>query len=194
MLHRVHNTEALAYQQAWGEALMRPACIADRAARLVWQNQPFRNLVATSEVCRDQDDHLTLSDRIVHAGFLKFLAGLEQGPAVFLARHGHEQAYLMFRCEPVRPPDRPAAIAIMVFDSRRVGDAVWGDIGEVFALTASEATIARRLVDGTGLSRLAHDLGITPETAKTHLRRIYVKLGVGSREEFFARLLPFRVD
>lgn len=193
MYRTSETSEAADYQCAWGETSTRPACIADPCGRLIWFNQAFTNLLAVTDVCRASETHLSFSDRAAQARFLAFVSSLNGEPGAFLAQQGGEHAYLIFRCELVRPKNRPPAVAVMVFDSLRTADFVWSDIGGVFGLTASEAAIARRLVDGSGLSVLARELGITEETAKTHLRRIYAKIGVGSREEFYARLLPFRV-
>jgi DNA-binding CsgD family transcriptional regulator len=48
-------------------------------------------------------------------------------------------------------------------------------------------------MDGAGADAIARDVGVGIETVRTHIRRIYNKLGIGSREELFARLSPFRL-
>ena len=49
-------------------------------------------------------------------------------------------------------------------------------------------------MDGATAAEAASDLGISLETARTHVRRAYAKLNVSSREEMFARISPFRMS
>lgn len=69
----------------------------------------------------------------------------------------------------------------------------WSDIGSIFGLTRAEERIAKKLTGGKNVEELAAELTISVETARTHIRRIYGKVGVGSRERLSAILLPFRV-
>lgn len=70
---------------------------------------------------------------------------------------------------------------------------VWADFGGVMGLTASEARIAQKLMEGGRADAIAVDVGCCLETVRTHIRRIYNKLGIRSREELFSRLSPFRL-
>ena len=54
-------------------------------------------------------------------------------------------------------------------------------------LTDRELTILRLLPAPTSLRELASALFVTPNTLKTHVRAIYRKLGVESREEAVIR-------
>ncbi|WP_175539745.1 helix-turn-helix domain-containing protein [Nocardioides exalbidus] len=55
------------------------------------------------------------------------------------------------------------------------------------ALTPMEARVAQTAVlTGHTVSRMAHDLGLSPHTVSTHLRHIYLKLGITSRAELSA--------
>ena len=47
----------------------------------------------------------------------------------------------------------------------------------------------RLLLDGLGRKQIAARLGISPETVKQHLARIYGKLDVGSAQEVLAMAL-----
>jgi DNA-binding CsgD family transcriptional regulator len=102
-------------------------------------------------------------------------------------------SFLLLRCQRIRHEGESPLVSCAIFSEHRRGSSVWADFGGLFGLTAAEAGLARRLADGELLTNVAMDLGITQETAKTHLRRIYAKIGVSRREEFYAKLLPFRV-
>ena len=185
-------TEKAIYQEAWRVSHRLPEFIADRGGRLIWCNAAFLRVVTEGDVVRLQQQMLTFPDRSTHAGFLAFIRDLGAHPAAWLMRPPTEDAYLLFRCTLVEPAGRPDGIACTIYDSRDRAPPVWGDFPGLFGLTPSEGQISRLLMEGVTLVQAAVHLGITAETAKTHLRRIYAKLGVGSREEFYARLLPFR--
>ncbi|MFN4295763.1 MAG: helix-turn-helix transcriptional regulator [Brevundimonas sp.] len=70
---------------------------------------------------------------------------------------------------------------------------VWADFAPYFDLTRSEAAIVRRLVDGQTPAAAAVELGLSIETVRTHIRRIYNKMGVSSREQLFAAVASFRI-
>lgn len=55
-------------------------------------------------------------------------------------------------------------------------------------LTAQEAKVAHRAVEGLTSRDIAAQLHVAPRTIETHLERIYAKLGVHSRRELRRRL------
>ena len=50
-------------------------------------------------------------------------------------------------------------------------------------LTLKEREILAYLAKGMSRTEISDELVVSPETTKTHVRHIYRKLGVGSREE-----------
>ena len=57
-----------------------------------------------------------------------------------------------------------------------------------YALTPSEASFACDLADGDSLTEVAARRGITRETARTHLKHIFAKMGVGRQAELVAKV------
>jgi DNA-binding CsgD family transcriptional regulator len=53
-------------------------------------------------------------------------------------------------------------------------------------LTERERDVAHLLLQGNSAKAIARALGISPDTARNHLKRIYPKLGVSSQAELFA--------
>lgn len=68
------------------------------------------------------------------------------------------------------------------------------DLRQVFGLTPAEALVAHHLLCGKTAEEVAADLGVRLETVRTHIKRTYAKMGVGSREAFFYKLAPFAVS
>lgn len=67
------------------------------------------------------------------------------------------------------------------------------DIRALFGLTRSEMKVLHCLIDGMKADALAGCLNITIETARTHIRRVYNKMDVSSREQLIALTNRYRV-
>jgi LuxR family maltose regulon positive regulatory protein len=55
------------------------------------------------------------------------------------------------------------------------------------ALTAREQSIIKFIADGQSNKQIARTLGVTPETVKTHMKRIFIKLSAESRAQAVVR-------
>jgi DNA-binding CsgD family transcriptional regulator len=70
----------------------------------------------------------------------------------------------------------------------------WADLREAFGLTASERDIAQALSSGFTAEAVANKLRTSIKTVRTHIRHVYSKLGVSSREELFHKLTPYMIE
>ncbi len=60
--------------------------------------------------------------------------------------------------------------------------------GERDGLTAQEAQIARLAVEGHSNTEIGAELFLSPRTVEWHLRKVFTKLGIGSRRDLGAAL------
>lgn len=73
-----------------------------------------------------------------------------------------------------------------------LGDAVQAasaSLARDFSLTAREAQVLEQLLLGRSSTVIASELVISDNTVRAHMKRIYGKLGVSSREELFERAM-----
>jgi DNA-binding CsgD family transcriptional regulator len=77
-----------------------------------------------------------------------------------------------------------AQTELAVTGSRRRGDSLWGPE----ALTPSERRVAELAMEGLTTREMAGSLFVTPKTVEFHLRHIYQKLGVNSRDKLSGAL------
>lgn len=184
-----HNYQP--YFHAWSAQAALKAVLTMEGQKVIWASATLLALDRTAPV-RVEGGALTFAERGKQTQFSAFIAELADQPSVWVLGKG-DGDFLLIRCQRFQPDGQAPLVSCVIFSERSGGSSVWADLGAVFGLTAAEAGIARRLVDGELLTDVAADLSITQETAKTHLRRIYAKVGAGSREEFYAKLLPFRL-
>ena len=65
-------------------------------------------------------------------------------------------------------------------------------VNEIFpALTAREADVVQRLLEGDAMKRIAYDLGLADQTVKNHVYNIYRKLNINSKGELFRLTLEY---
>jgi DNA-binding CsgD family transcriptional regulator/PAS domain-containing protein len=65
----------------------------------------------------------------------------------------------------------------------------WQKIAAIHGLTRTEAKVASALAAGVSLEHAAQELNVSVTTARSHLRSIFLKLGVGRQPELVALLL-----
>jgi DNA-binding CsgD family transcriptional regulator/GAF domain-containing protein len=82
---------------------------------------------------------------------------------------------------------RPVAIALLV-DVSDLRAAASAELAVRHGLTAAEMRVATALAQANGMTAAAAMLGISPNTLKTHAKRIYAKTGVRSHAELVQSL------
>ena len=70
-------------------------------------------------------------------------------------------------------------------------ECVCPDLRLVFNLTPGEQSVILGLLRGQSASEIAVDTRRSILTVRTHLKRAYIKIGVRSHSQLFARLLPY---
>lgn len=88
---------------------------------------------------------------------------------------------------------RPSGAAILfIVDPSRASRPSADHLRHHFGLTAAEAAVAVDVISGDGLKASARRLGMSLETARTHLRHIFGKTGVRRQAELVRLLLSAR--
>ena len=67
-------------------------------------------------------------------------------------------------------------------------------IAEIFGLTHKEMDVLRLMLAGLTAADIAAQHGNSIETIRTHIRRLYAKLDVNSREGLFTAVRPFLIE
>ena len=86
-----------------------------------------------------------------------------------------------------------AVVAITIRELGRDMDRL-PDLMRLFALTRTEHKIVRLLMQGHSVRAIADKLGASVLTVRTHLKRTYAKVHVGTKEQLFSTLLKLMLD
>jgi DNA-binding CsgD family transcriptional regulator len=68
------------------------------------------------------------------------------------------------------------------------------DLTRLYGLTPTEQQITRMMIQGLCVNSIAQQLHNSVLTVRTHIKRAYVKLNVGTKEQLFAMMLKLMVD
>ncbi len=178
------------YVLGWCEHSPTPAAVVDRDCQLIWTNQAGDRLLSEGSHIRAFQGRVGCADGLQDPEFRTFVRNLTE-PGVWACRGDDD--HMLVRGDLTSPPGLPEAVGLSFFPAHPRAEYIWADFRKLFGLTVAEAALVRRLVDGDRVETLAETLGLSVETVRTHIRRSYAKLGVGSREELFSVVSPFRI-
>ena len=156
---------------------------------VLWSNAAALALTARRGPLSLNDNRLILPQRRQEDSLRAFLISLGQGSGIWVLEA--DEPWLV-RAETIAPADAPPAWLLTWQAMDHADRYLWADIESHLKLTRSETRILRYLLAGQSVEQTAAQLVISVQTARTHVRRIYAKLGVGNREQLFALVLPYR--
>lgn len=174
---------------AWCDGFRVPSVMTRRDGAVLWCNEAAKSLLAEREHFCVRGDKLVPADPVQENGFRAFLERDDPVLTTWVAPCETDM-WIVVR-EVVAGVEDLRGLTFHPTSPSKPH--VWADFGPVMGLTSSEARIAQKLIEGGRADSVASEVGIGMETVRTHIRRIYNKLGINSREELFSRLGPFRI-
>ncbi len=167
---RVANSIAHAIlQKKDGLWLACTGLVADRASDTRLLRKLLQDAIKSPELGEPKESPITLLRRTArHALVVRVIPGpgLECWPS---------------------PENRTALVKLYDQDLGLEVDA--GGLCRLYGLTRGEAALAVHLVQGKSLDEAAAELFISPHTARTHLKRIFMKTATNRQSELVVRML-----
>lgn len=163
--------------------------LIDRQLQILWQNQASKTLFARQKLVTESKGALRFAHQDHAASFRQTLAASEKGPAIAYLKDEATQAEVVVSAAVVRL--RPVPLyGILARQPFQLAPATTM-LRVVFKLTAAEADMVGRLFNGQSVAEAATALEITEETVRSHIRNLYAKLGVTSRETLFSKVISY---
>jgi len=180
---------------SWVDADPIPHAIIDRSLRLHWQNRAAIALLKRSSELQERDNLLIALQPRNQSRLELFAAHAGSGAPSSMVILPVEEDYLIIRGRPIGTQRSSERIGLMVFSVKHFIDrsVVSDDVKGIYRLTNGEFKILSALMSGMNAEQISGNLEISLETVRTHIRRIYSKTGVRSREALFAQLQPFKL-
>jgi DNA-binding CsgD family transcriptional regulator len=170
------------------EAVRVGIILVARDGRILYANSMARDLMRSGRGLRSSYGRL-VATHPEGAARLPVLAKIEAAPTVY--SESKSQIIVLSRGEGVQhlfayivavQPDVGGA-AIFIVDPEHYAIPNLDAFASRYRLTIGEARVLREIVSGQGLVAAAKSLDIAESTARTHLRRVFGKTGVGRQTE-----------
>lgn len=172
----------------------------DRAGRILEANDRARDVLLKGDGLCDRGGELAARQKEEDRELRRLLAGAvppfgDQGAGDFLKITRRKAA------APLILELHPARHMAAVTDSRQLGALVLiidpanrpridpGLVADLLGLTPTESRVAVAIAAGQTVAGTAHELGCAEGTARTHLKRIYRKLGIRKQTELVRKVL-----
>lgn len=174
---------------------------ADKAARLfvnhemgvIWTNPAAMQLIDSLDEIGLADQRLWLKNRAEHQVVAERLAA-PHAPDRSIVPVTISDGHILIEVSAVKPPAEAPLFALRLMPARHTVAPHFPHLDDVFGLTLAEYRTLLGLLNGQTADMLAVRDELSIETVRTHIRRIYTKMGVSSREAMFARLRPYLIS
>ena len=192
-LHRFEDVEKENRQVVfdWVTREHKARLIVDRSMSLLWANSAAHEMLA-------EGTHITLDDSTVMLRIDGLRAMVEQAirartaESLFLIEHSDAiGSDLLVRLERLPDAGEQTYFGLQLI-RHAPSPGGWSEtLAAYFQLTPKQSQVLVRMISGESGEDIARTLGISVETVRTHVRDVYAKLRVSSREELFVRVRPF---
>lgn len=177
----------------WFDQRDMPAFIIQENLFLVGSNAEGRRTLYKRSVLHVVEGKVAFFQAGQTESFRSFLQQMSDDIAVWSSARGDDDRCDVFRVHRLAVAGEPLmAFGVTLVSAEVARIRYWADISAVFPLTPSEQRIAKQLFEGLSIQEISEATGAKIETVRTHIRRIYQKTGVASREKLQSVLSPFQ--
>jgi len=189
------------------ERLPLAVIFLDRRCRVVEMNSSARKLVDGKDgvklergvlVAVDTRAEVQLQQMIFGAAALDTGRLLQHGGALSLprsdGRHPLSAMVAPIGVTGLFPSSRSACVVVLIEQPVTRADAPVSEFTRMHGLSPAETGIASRLVRGMSLRQAAADLGISDNTARSHLKHVFAKTGARRQSDLVRRALTYEDD
>lgn len=192
MTHNFGSTinNAIGVAVDWLKQDARPRLALDGAGKLLWANAAARNGLVSPLPLVLRDDRLEAEALADVAALRAFLDGLDHRHQQLVIACGMEGAVLVIRGY-VPSPGEGEVRLLDISLPRPIARTKENGFAQYFRLTPAEAAIVDGLVRLETPVDIAEGQGVSVHTVRTHIRRIYAKVGIRSNGELLQLAMAF---
>lgn len=186
------DSMAAALALNWIEHDLMPRVIVAEDLAVLWSNLAGRSLLAQKRDLEERGGILATVDRSKQPALVRFVTSAEVAVSSWAFKRFDGDGHLLFRAQ--RIDWRGGGMfGVCFFGSGSEFQIRYADLDTIFGLTRAEHRVLLDMLEGMEADRLSEIHSVSIETTRTHIRNIYAKLQVRSREGLFHRLRPYRV-
>lgn len=173
---------------AWVNTDTRARMLLSPSGRLYWANDAALRMLEQGGAGLRLLDNIVVADEATAPMFTRLLNKASGDGAVHALTSAIFAHQWLFRAQQLIPGDD----VVIGLTGQRIADPVSCDaMLLIYSLTPAETRIVRMILSGLETSGIAQAQDISIETLRTHIKHAYLKLGVRSRGELFAKAFHF---
>lgn len=177
---------------SWLDHDLMPRLLVGPQLDIFWENAAARTALARNNDVECRSGKLALIDRAKQGDFQSFILDSGGSSSSWCLPRADGDGHLVFTSQCI-DWGGGGTYAVTFFSSGDGFKARYADLRTAFRLTNSEAKALNELLKGKDAEQIARCAGLSIETVRTHIRNIYGKLHVNSREGLFHRVGPYRI-
>jgi DNA-binding NarL/FixJ family response regulator len=183
--------------------------LVDSRLKLLYINQLADQILkshATVNITRGQlrgtadEDHERLAGVVQRAASRGQLQAPDEVTSeICTIRSAEDDRRVILVATPV-PADGAVSVALLVFESPGYRPLSAQVLQQIYGLTRAEIVLVQALASGNSLEEAAHNIGIAVNTARTHLKHIFIKTGAKRQSELIHQVetgpasLPLKLE
>jgi DNA-binding CsgD family transcriptional regulator len=175
---------------AWLDHDYMPRCVLADDLTVLWANIAGRSALAKRRDLEVRDGALYATKAQHQGELLAFVRSSGAGISTLCLPRFGGNGHLLLRAQRLSWSEEPA-YGVSFFGTGDDYVHTYADLDVAFGLTHAENKVLLRLLDGHDAEQLARLLDVSVETVRSHIRKIYQKIGVRSREALFRVAMPF---
>lgn len=166
-----------------------PRLMVDVRLNILWRNDVGDELLAERHEIESINGFLRATNPAAQSDLALFVENASADLSTWQVARKDGRGFLLLRA--MRLDDETVGLTAVRTGAEYMQR--FADLDRAFKLTTSEHRVLTGLLAGEEADKLARLHGVSVETTRTHIRNVYAKMGVNSRERLFACALPFRL-
>jgi DNA-binding CsgD family transcriptional regulator len=160
---------------------------------VLWANVAARQVLGKTGGVELREGQLLVEDSAGQDALVDLVTSALKGAATICLPATDGDGFWLLSAEGLGNASNPAVVSLVVRRTGSTFEARYGSFREPFGLTAAEYQAASLLIAGRTAEEIASQTGTKISTVRAHIRALYAKMDVSSREMLFYRLRPFRI-
>lgn len=181
----------LAETHAWLEADRTPRILISADLSILWANSAANAQLLKRQDIENRTGVLTFTHAPIGIAFASALRGQISRSAIWSHRQWNGNGQLLVRIDKINGEN--ALFGLSFLGNSTEYRPQYQGLDSVFLLTEAEHRVLLALPAGLDADGVAQLHEISLETVRTHIRKLYKKMQVGSREALLYKAQPFRL-
>lgn len=177
--------------EKWLSLGQSPRIICDAQNKVLWQCPKIPGFLSQNSAMRIDRDQLFVADKRANAALTDFISAADQTEAAIGLECAGSGRTMILQCQHLKIDNVASAVGLRVVVGTDTLDLEFREFERYFGLTRQEGNICRLLIQGKTVQDIVVSEAKSADTIRFHIRNIYHKVDVSSREAFFAKIMLF---